>query len=90
MMQANTASGLKPKDPLLSQLVKTGGRKVPPETLKTFGGDPVLVEGGGYEKIWLENPAHGRRNVCQRDFATGLNNSLMFMRYQRADGADSR
>ena len=54
--------------------------------IKNFGGDPVLVEGGGYEKIWLETQPMGGAMYASRDFATGLNNSLMFMRHQRADG----
>ena len=53
MMQANTGVRFETKDPLLSQLVKQAEEKCR-LNIKNFGGDPVLVEGGGYEKIWLE------------------------------------
>ena len=85
MMQANTGVRFETKDPLLSQLVKQAEEKCR-LNIKNFGGDPVLVEGGGYEKIWLETQPMGGAMYASRDFATGLNNSLMFMRHQRADG----
>ena len=85
MMQANTGVRFGTKDPLLSQLVKQAEEKCR-LNIKNFGGDPVLVEGGGYEKIWLETQPMGGAMYASRDFATGLNNSLMFMRHQRADG----
>ena len=84
-MQANTGVRFETKDPLLSQLVKQAEEKCR-LNIKNFGGDPVLVEGGGYEKIWLETQPMGGAMYASRDFATGLNNSLMFMRHQRADG----
>ena len=49
MMQANTGVRFETKDPLLSQLVKQAEEKCR-LNIKNFGGDPVLVEGGGYEK----------------------------------------
>lgn len=85
MMQANTGVRFETKDPLLSQLVKQAEEKCR-LNIKNFGGDPVLVEGGGYEKIWLETQPMGGAMYASHDFATGLNNSLMFMRHQRADG----
>lgn len=85
MMQANTGVRFETKDLLLSQLVKQAEEKCR-LNIKNFGGDPVLVEGGGYEKIWLETQPMGGAMYASRDFATGLNNSLMFMRHQRADG----
>lgn len=85
MMQANTGVRFETKDPLLSHLVKQAEKKCR-LNIKNFGGDPVLVEGGGYEKIWLETQPMGGAMYASRDFATGLNNSLMFMRHQRADG----
>lgn len=47
MMQANTGVRFETKDPLLSQLVKQAEEKCR-LNIKNFGGDPVLVEGGGY------------------------------------------
>ena len=54
--------------------------------LKDFGGDTVLVEGGGYRKIWLETQPMGGEMYALRNLQVGLNNSLMFMRHQREDG----
>ena len=54
--------------------------------LKDFGGDIVLVEGGGYRKIWLETQPMGGEMYALRNLRVGLNNSLLFMRHQRGDG----
>lgn len=43
---------------LLQKLVDTAERKSR-ENLKQFGGRLVLIEGGGYEKIWLETQPMG-------------------------------
>ena len=54
--------------------------------LKKFGNDVVLVEGGGYEKIWLETQPMGGEMYGLRNLEAALNNCLLFMRYQREDG----
>ena len=54
--------------------------------LKDFGGSPVLVEGGGYEKIWLETQPMGGEMYALRNPEAALNNVLLFMRHQREDG----
>lgn len=54
--------------------------------LKDFAGDTVLVEGGGYEKIWLETQPMGGEMYAKRNMTAGLNNQLLFMRTQRPDG----
>lgn len=54
--------------------------------LKDFGGDRVLAEGGGYEKIWLETQPMGGAMYALRDMEAARNNILLFMRHQRADG----
>ena len=54
--------------------------------LKRFGGDTVLVEGGGYEKIWLETQPMGGEMYALRNLEAAMNNSLLFMRHQRGDG----
>ena len=53
--------------------------------LKDFGGKTVLVEGGGYEKIWLETQPMGGEMYALRSPEAALNNCLMFMEHQRAD-----
>ena len=54
--------------------------------LKNFGADTVLVEGGGYEKIWLETQPMGGEMYWKRNMTAAMNNQLLFMRTQRADG----
>lgn len=54
--------------------------------LKDFGADTVLVEGGGYEKIWLETQPMGGEMYWKRNMTAAMNNQLLFMRTQRADG----
>ena len=56
------------------------------KNVRMFGDRSVLVEGGGYEKIWLETQPMGGAMYAKRDLETGLNNQLMFMEYQREDG----
>ncbi len=54
--------------------------------IKMFGDTKVLVEGGGYEKIWLETQPMGGAMYGKRDLEIAQNNCLMFMQHQRADG----
>ena len=54
--------------------------------LKDFHGDRVLVEGGGYDKIWLETQPMGGEMFALHDPEAAVNNSLLFMRHQRSDG----
>ena len=56
------------------------------ENLKQFGGRLVLIEGGGYEKIWLETQPMGGEMYAKRNLEAGINNQLLFMENQRADG----
>ena len=54
--------------------------------LKDFSGDTVLVEGGGYEKIWLETQPMGGEMYALRNLEAAKNNILLFMKHQREDG----
>ena len=54
--------------------------------LRRFGADTVLVEGGGYEKVWLETQPMGGEMYAKRNLAVGLANQRIFMAHQRADG----
>ena len=51
-----------------------------------FAGRRVLVEGGGYQKIWLETQPMGGAMYALRDMRAAVNNQLLFMEYRRADG----
>ena len=54
--------------------------------LKDFCGRKVLVEGGGYQKIWLETQPMGGEMYAKRDLTAAANNQLLFMEHQRRDG----
>ena len=72
-------------DPALQKLYDTACAKCL-NNLRHFGPDLVLVEGGGYEKIWLETQPMGGEMYAKRNMEAALNNQLLFMRTQRADG----
>ena len=69
----------------LQRLYDTGCTKCL-NNLNMFGPDQVLVEGGGYEKIWLETQPMGGEMYAKRNMTAALNNHLLFMRTQREDG----
>ena len=84
-MNPETMVSFRCSDPALMKLYNTAeGRCL--LNLKDFGGEPVLVEGGGYRKIWLETQPMGGEMYALRNLRAGLNNSRMFMRHQREDG----
>lgn len=56
------------------------------KNLRLFGCRPVLVEGGGYEKIWLETQPMGGEMYFPHHPQAAINNILLFMEHQRADG----
>ena len=73
------------EDAKLKKLFDTAESKCR-NNLKAFGKDLVLVEGGGYEKIWLETQPMGGEMYFGRCPEAALNNQLLFIRTQRADG----
>lgn len=81
----HTSVSFQTSDSLLQKLVDTAERKCL-ENLKDFAGNIVLVEGGGYEKIWLETQPMGGEMYAKRNLEAGLNNCLLFMKCQRKDG----
>lgn len=54
--------------------------------LRNFAGRKVLVEGAGYEKIWLETQPMGGEMYAKRSLTAALNNQLLFMENARSDG----
>lgn len=56
------------------------------DNLKAFLNRKVLIEGGGYHKIWLETQPMGGEMYAKRDMEAAINNQLLFMEYQREDG----
>jgi len=72
-------------DPRIQKIYDEAERKCR-MNLVDFAGDRVLVEGGGYGKIWLETQPMGGEMYALRDLTAAVNNSLLFMRHQRPDG----
>lgn len=70
---------------LLAKLMEAAEKKAL-QNLKNFEGRKVLIEGGGYEKIWLETQPMGGEMYAKRNMEAGLNNQLLFMENQREDG----
>ncbi len=83
--QVHVKVSFQTSDELLGRLVETAERKTL-ENLKDFGGRQVLIEGGGYEKIWLETQPMGGEMYAKRNMEAGLNNQLLFMELIREDG----
>jgi len=46
----------------------------------------ILVEGGGYENAWIETQPMGGEMYAKRNIDIALNNQVIFMQSQRADG----
>ena len=61
------------EDSRLQQLYDTAVRKCL-NNLNMFGPDQVLVEGGGYEKIWLETQPMGGEMYARHNMTAALNN----------------
>lgn len=84
-MITHTKVRFQTSDSLLQKLVDTAEQKCL-ENIKDFAGRKVLIEGGGYEKIWLETQPMGGEMYAKRNMETGLNNQLLFMEHIREDG----
>ncbi len=54
--------------------------------LKMFCGRQVLIEGGGYNGIWLETQPMGGEMYAARNMEAAMNNQLFFMENIREDG----
>lgn len=84
-MLPNTGVTFSCADEKLQRLFDTAEKKCL-NNVRLFGSEPVIVEGGGYEKIWLETQPMGGEMYAKRNMAAALNNQLFFMRTQREDG----
>lgn len=84
-MITNTNVKFQTSDALLQKLVDKAEEKSL-ENIKDFAGRKVLIEGGGYEKIWLETQPMGGEMYAKRNMEVALNNQLLFMENIREDG----
>jgi len=80
-----TGVSFQTNDVQLQQIVTLAEAKLK-NNLRDFGGRKVLVEGGGYNKIWLETQPMGGEMYAKRDMEAAKNNQLLFMEHQRGDG----
>ena len=84
-MLSETKVSFKTDNAALQRLYDTACEKSL-NNLRLFGDRQVLVEGGGYEKIWLETQPMGGEMYAKRKMTAALNNQLFFMETQREDG----
>ncbi|MBQ7933759.1 MAG: hypothetical protein IJ327_03090 [Lachnospiraceae bacterium] len=84
-MITNTSVRFETADALLQKLVDAAECKSL-DNIKDFAGRKVLIEGGGYEKIWLETQPMGGEMYAKRNMEVALNNQLLFMEHIREDG----
>jgi len=84
-MILNSSVRFKTEDESIQKLFDTAKEKCL-KNLKNFAGRPVLVEGGGYKKIWLETQPMGGEMYAKHNIEAALNNQLFFMETQREDG----
>ncbi|MDR0449925.1 MAG: hypothetical protein LBH26_01515 [Treponema sp.] len=54
--------------------------------VKDFGGRPVLIEGGGYNSIWIETQPMGGEMYAKRNMEAAINNVSLFTEYQHENG----
>ena len=73
------------EDPLLQKLVDSAEAKCR-GNIRDFAGYKVLIEGGGYDKVWIETQPMGGAMYGKRNLETALNNQKIFMDHQREDG----
>jgi hypothetical protein len=54
--------------------------------VKRFLGRPALIEGGGYNGLWLETQPMGGEMYAKRNMTAAVNNILFFIEYQLPNG----
>ena len=73
-------------DVTLQQLFDAAEAKSASNTVQFTPTMKVLVEGGGYGNAWIETQPMGGEMYAKRHLEVALNNQLVFMLCQRADG----
>jgi hypothetical protein len=72
-------------DPFLRNLYKAA-EDVSKNNEADFGGRTVLIEGGGYNALWIETQPMGGEMYAKRNLDAAMNNVLFFMEYQLLTG----
>ncbi len=81
----HTGVTFRTSDPMLQKLYDEAERKAQ-WNIAWFGPYQVLVEGAGYDNVWLETQPMGGTMYAKRNLTVARNNIQIFMDYQRADG----
>jgi hypothetical protein len=82
---SRTAVDFETTDGFLLDLYKAAERTCK-ENETNFGERPVLVEGGGYNALWIETQPMGGEMYAKRNLQAAMNNILFFMEYQLFNG----
>ncbi|MBN1488351.1 MAG: hypothetical protein JXA69_00410 [Phycisphaerae bacterium] len=77
---------MKTDDPTLQRLFDAAEKAERGNVVAFAGERKALVEGGGYSCVWLETQPMGGAMYAKRNLEVALNNQLLFIECQRADG----
>ncbi|MDR2102020.1 MAG: hypothetical protein LBP43_05565 [Treponema sp.] len=80
-----TSVEMETSDPFLGDLYKAA-EKVSKGNEQDFAGRTVLVEGGGYNAIWIETQPMGGEMYAKRNIAAAFNNVLFYIEHQLDNG----
>ncbi len=85
---ANSPTGVTfhTSDPTLQHLFDSAESKEAGNIVQVTPTLKVLVEGGGYNNVWIETQPMGGEMYAKRDLKVALNNQLVFIQGQRGDG----
>jgi hypothetical protein len=72
-------------DVFLDQLYRAAERALKGNE-KMFGNRQALIEGGGYDAIWVETQPMGGEMYAKRNMTAAMNNVLLFVEYQHDNG----
>ncbi|MCR4635681.1 MAG: hypothetical protein K5754_05575 [Butyrivibrio sp.] len=75
----------KTSDRLVQKLYDSADAKCR-QNIRFFGDRKVLIEGGGYHKVWIETQPMGGAMYGKRDIEVAVGNQKIFMDFQREDG----
>ena len=70
----------------LQRLYQAGSEKMAKNISELSKDFPILVEGGGYSNAWIETQPMGGEMFAKANLQVALNNQVIFMLTQRADG----
>ena len=87
-VQGRTRTGVsfRTSDAELQRLFDAAEAKAASNIVQFTPGMKILVEGGGYGNAWIETQPMGGEMYAKRNLEVALNNQLIFLLGQRADG----